>query len=293
MNISSSTKFTLLLLLSAALVGLSGTVMKFGYSEVTPLIFLIYRFFFAFLFLLLFLGSKILKSIKRSDLLPIAIISIFMAFGFIFFTIGLKYTTATNATFFYSLTVLMIPFLARLVNGSNYNKKIFIGISIAVVGMYLLIMNGGAFHLNIGDMLSLISALIFAFQVVFTGRFVSRINPMALSLVQLLMVVGIILIVAIISGENLSPASFPPMIWLIFIFTGIAGTAIFTLVQTMAQVYVRESTVGIVYAFIPMFTAFSAWFILGETLSFTGLIGCALITLGVILAGRLNKVKKP
>lgn len=291
MNISNSTKFTALLLLSAALTGVSGTVMKFGYSDVPPLIFLIYRFFFAFLFLFLIFRKEVLKNIRKSDLLPIGIISFFMAFGFIFFTIGLKYTTATNATFFYSLTVLMIPFLARLINGSKFNRKIFIGILIAVVGMYLLIMNGGTFQINIGDLLSLISALIFAFQVVFTGKFVSKINPMALSVVQMLMVMFITFIVSLLMGEDLSQTTYPPKIWLIFIFTGIAGTGVFTLVQTVAQVHIRESTVGMVYAFIPMFTAFSAWFILGETLSVTGLIGCGLITFGIILAGRLNKIE--
>jgi len=291
MNISNSTKFTALLLLSAALTGVSGTVMKFGYSDVPPLIFLIYRFFFAFLFLFLIFRKEVLKNIRKSDLLPIGIISFFMAFGFIFFTIGLKYTTATNATFFYSLTVLMIPFLASLINGSKFNRKIFIGILIAVVGMYLLIMNGGTFQINIGDLLSLISALIFAFQVVFTGKFVSKINPMALSVVQMLMVMFITFIVSLLMGEDLSQTTYPPKIWLIFIFTGIAGTGVFTLVQTVAQVHIRESTVGMVYAFIPMFTAFSAWFILGETLSVTGLIGCGLITFGIILAGRLNKIE--
>ena len=291
MNISNSTKFTALLLLSAALTGVSGTVMKFGYSDVPPLIFLIYRFFFAFLFLFLIFRKEVLKNIRKSDLLPIGIISFFMAFGFVFFTIGLKYTTATNATFFYSLTVLMIPFLARLINGSKFNRKIFIGILIAVAGMYLLIMNGGTFQINIGDLLSLISALIFAFQVVFTGKFVSKINPMALSVVQMLMVMVITFIVSLLMGEDLSQTTYPPKIWLIFIFTGIAGTGVFTLVQTVAQVHIRESTVGMVYAFIPMFTAFSAWFILGETLSVTGLIGCGLITFGIILAGRLNKIE--
>jgi len=290
MNISNSIKYTALLLLSAALTGISGTVMKFGYSEVPPLLFLIYRFFFAFVFLFLIFRKEVLKNIRKSDLMPIGIISFFMAFGFIFFTIGLKYTTATNATFFYSLTVLMIPFLARLINGSKFNRKILVGILIAIAGMYLLIMNGGTFQVNIGDFLSLISALIFAFQVVFTGKFVSKINPMALSVVQMLMVMIITFIVSLLMGEDLSQTSYPPRIWLIFIFTGIAGTGVFTLVQTVAQVHIRESTVGMVYAFIPMFTAFSAWFILGETLSVTGLVGCGLITFGIILAGRLNKI---
>ena len=292
MSISNSAKLTSLLLLSAALTGVSGTVMKFGYSDVPPLLFLIYRFFFAFAFLFLIYRKEVLKNIRKSDLLPIGIISFFMAFGFIFFTIGLKYTTATNATFFYSLTVFMIPFLARLINGSKFNRKIFIGILIAVVGMYLLIMNGGTFQVNIGDFLSLISALIFAFQVVFTGKFVSRINPMALSVVQMLMVMVITFIVSLLLGDPLPQTAYPPKIWLIFIFTGIAGTGVFTLVQTVAQVHVRESTVGMVYAFIPMFTAFSAWFILGESLSTTGLIGCGLITFGIILAGRLNKIEE-
>ncbi len=292
MNISNSIKYTALLLLSAALTGISGTVMKFAYSEVPPLPFLIYRFFFAFVFLFLIFRKEVLNNIRKSDIMPIGIISFFMAFGFIFFTIGLKYTTATNATFFYSLTVLMIPFLARLINGSKFNRKILIGILIAVAGMYLLIMNGGTFQINIGDFLSLISALIFAFQVVFTGKFVSKINPTALSVVQMLMVMIITFFVSLLMGEGLPQVSYPPRIWLIFIFTGIAGTGVFTLVQTVAQVHIRESTVGMVYAFIPMFTAFSAWFILGETLSATGLIGCGLITFGIILAGRLNKIEE-
>lgn len=289
MNVNNSMKYTALLLLSAALTGVSGSVMKFGYSDVPPLLFLTYRFLFGFVILVLVFRKNILKNFKRSDLRPIAVISFFMAFGFVLFTLGLKYTTATNATFFYSLTVLMIPFLAYLINGSKFNKEIFVGILIAVAGMYLLIMNEGTFQINLGDLLSLLSALVFAFHVVFTGKFVSRVNPMALSVIQLFMVMVFVFLVSILIGEELSPPVYPARVWFTFLFTGIAGTAVFTLVQTVAQIHVKESTVGMVYATIPMFTAFSAWFVLGETLSLTGKIGCGLITLGIILAARMNK----
>ena len=87
--------------------------------------------------------------------------------------IGLQYTTPSKNAFLTALNVVMVPFIAFLVLRKRIGWRGVLGACLSVVGVAVLSLNGNM-TLGLGDALSLLCAVGFAFQIFFTGLFVQR-----------------------------------------------------------------------------------------------------------------------
>lgn len=279
-----------LLLLASIFGGMTAALTKGAVEVVPPVLFASIRFGIAFAVLFLVQYRRILSEFKREDIRPILFISVFMAGGFILYNLSLLFTSATNACFFFSMSTLIIPFFAKWINGTKFRGGLLWGLAVTMAGMYFLVMDGGGFSMNKGDMLAVSSAVFFALQVVLTGRYAERIHPLVIADLQFLFVSILTLGVSLAMGESFRLVSYGIKEWGAILFAGILGTAMLYLVQTIAQMSLKESTVGMIYAFIPLFTAVTAWVCLGERLSAVGIAGGGLMIAGVILACRLNAI---
>jgi drug/metabolite transporter (DMT)-like permease len=170
-------KLAFLFLFLIMLCGINTPLTKSIMDVVPPVFNVGMRFLIAFAVMFALRPQKILRDPSRSDLLSIFVISIFMVLGYIFWNVSMLFTTATNATFFACTSVLFIPFLAKLINKTAYSRKVLAGIVITVVGMYFLVSNGASFEVNPGDLLALAASVMFALQVIYTGKYVERIDP--------------------------------------------------------------------------------------------------------------------
>lgn len=83
--------------------------------------------------------------------------------------IGLQYTTPSKNAFLTALNVVMVPFIAFLVLRKRIGWRGVLGACLSVVGVAVLSLNGNM-TLGLGDALSLLCAVGFAFQIFFTGR---------------------------------------------------------------------------------------------------------------------------
>lgn len=277
-------KLALLLLLLIMLSGINTPLTK-SIMEVVPPIFNVgLRFLIAFAVMFVLRPKKILRGVTRSDLVSIFIISIFMAFGYVLWNVSMLFTTATNATFFACTSVLFIPFLAKVINKTQYSHRVLVGIIITVVGMFLLISNGSAFVLNPGDLLALVASILFALQVIYTGKYVERIDPFMIASYQFLFVGVMAIGLSFVVQEDVGWGSFGGLEIAALLFAGILITAAMYYVQTIAQQKLSENTVGVLYSLIPLFGAIFSWIILGETLSPIGIAGGGMMILGVVLA---------
>lgn len=281
-------KLALLFLFLIMLCGINTPLTK-SIMEVVPPIFNVgVRFLIAFVAMFALRPKKILKDPTRSELLSIFIISIFMLLGYIFWNVSMLFTTATNATFFACTSVLFIPFLAKAINKTRYSHKVLAGIIITVIGMFFLLSNGAGFSLNPGDLLALAASLMFALQVIYTGKYVERIDPFLIAAYQFLFVGGIALGLSFLVREEIGWSSFGGLEIGALLFAGILITAGLYYVQTLAQQKLSENTVGVLYALLPLFAAVFSWMILGETLSPIGMAGGTMMVVGVALAAVYN-----
>jgi len=277
-------KLALLLLFLIMLCGINTPLTK-SIMEVVPPIFNVgVRFLIAFAVMFVLQPKKILREPTRSDLLSIFVISIFMVSGYIFWNVSMLFTTATNATFFACTSVLFIPFLAKAINKTGYSRKVLIGIVITIVGMYFLVSNGASFTVNPGDLLALLASVMFALQVIYTGKYVERIDPFLIASYQFLFVGVLAMGISFFVQEDIVWTSFGLLEIAALLFAGTLITAALYYVQTRAQQKLSEHTVGVLYALLPLFAAVFSWMILGETLSPIGIAGGAMMVAGVALA---------
>ena len=215
-------------------------------------------------------------------------VGFFFTIGFIFYNLAVAYTTVTNACFYYSISVLILPFLARIFNGTKFNSKIFVGIFITMVGMYFMMKTEEGLTLNTGDIFALCSAFFFALHVVFMSKYVLESDPVVITEGQFLLLSFISAIIAL-GIEPLEPVATAEIsIWINIIFSAMVGSVGLYLAQAYAQTGVNGITVGLIYALMPIFTMISAGVMLGEELTLHGKAGALLVVLGIIIAGRLN-----
>jgi drug/metabolite transporter (DMT)-like permease len=71
--------------------------------------------------------------------------------------------------------------------------------------------------------------------------------------------------------------------WLLFIFLGVVGEAIFYILQNIALVYTTSIDVGLIMNIFPVLTAMMGVWILGEEFNWQGVAGTALALAGVTL----------
>ncbi|WP_461215142.1 DMT family transporter [Lacticaseibacillus sp. GG6-2] len=85
-------------------------------------------------------------------------------------TIGLMYTTPANNAFLTAIYVVMIPFIVWLFFRQRPVRKAYVAIVICMIGMAFLT---GVFQhglsLHLGDLLTIVSALFYALQIVYFG----------------------------------------------------------------------------------------------------------------------------
>ena len=172
-------KYNIYMFIATIFFGMTYVLTKICLNYSTELHIISFRFLIAFIVSLIFLHKKIFP-VKRREFFDSLLLGGLLFLVFITMTIGVKYTTATNASFLISLSVIFIPFFSWIFNKEKLKKNIFVVIFIALIGIILLTLDKNL-QFHIGDILCLICAILFTFHVILTERIVKNNNPVALS----------------------------------------------------------------------------------------------------------------
>ncbi|MCR8923080.1 DMT family transporter [Dasania sp. GY-MA-18] len=235
------------------------------------------------------LWAKLNKSVLHHGIILGAVLFT----GFAAQTIGLQYTTASNAGFITGLNVILVPIIALLWLKQPQQWFVWLGVALAVVGTLLL--TGGLSGFGSGELLVLLCALMFAVHIVYTGVYVREVDPLALTQVQLITVTLLSLLAAayyeqesllalpehLISNANTEVGQ---TLWLALLLGGTVGTSLAYVAQTIGQKYLDAWRVGVIYATEPLFAALGGFWILSETLSSYAWLGAGFIIAGMLIA---------
>jgi drug/metabolite transporter (DMT)-like permease len=213
--------------------------------------------------------------------------------GYALQTVGLKYTTASNAAFITGLSVVLVPLLAAVGLRSLPSPEAIGGALLAAVGLGCLTIGDG-FALNVGDLLVLGCAFAFAGQIVLMGKYATRSSTYELVVGQMLAVALWSWVFTLIWEEPTFQAT--PRTWMAMAITGILASAVAFLIQAAMQRFTSPTRTGIIFATEPVFAALFAYFWLHESLSLRQLVGCILILSGMLfteLRGRGEDETRP
>ena len=271
-------KYNIYMFIATIFFGMTYVLTKICLNYSTEFHIISFRFLIAFIVSLIFLQKKIFP-IKIKEFIYSLILSIMLFLVFITMTIGVKYTTATNASFLISLSVIFIPFFSWIFNKEKPKKSIFIVLIIALIGIMLLTLDKNL-EFHIGDILCLICSLLFSFHVLITERFVKNNNPVALSVLQFAWVSLFSFLLQYPIENFVIPKN--KIFWLSMVLLGVFCTAFGYIVQTIAQKNLSSTVVGFILSLEPVFSGIFGYFFLNEYLSFQQYIGAFLLLISVI-----------
>lgn len=296
----------ILLVLIAFFWGSTFILVKLTIEVMPIFMFLTIRFFLAAMvtlpiFILRFSQTPI--SIKDHAIKG-SVIGATLWITFAFQTVGLVFTTATVAAFITGLSVIITPLLAIVLFQFRIQRNIIIGAILAFLGVSLL---SGILELDlsqsqgqwqlIGNVLIFICAIAIAFHILLTERHAPSIDPAGFLFFQLItatiLSMGTMVVTKQYEPAFFNPSNWDSVIWITVIVTVIFATVFAFLIQSYYQSkrIISGSRIAVIYAFEPVFAALTSFLILGESLSFLGLIGAALIFFAMIISSRRNEVK--
>lgn len=264
----------------AAVWGLTFVTVKNAIAILPPFSFNFYRFTLAVLIMLIFALPK-WKSVNRFTLGAGLTLGVFLFAGYSFQTVGLLFTTASNAGFITGLSVVMVPLIGIFLSRQLPGTGVIIGVVFATVGLAF-ISGGNIGGFNIGDILVLFCAVSFALHIVFVGNFASRHSTIWLVTIQ-------IATVAVLSGLGSlffesGANQFVPDVWPALIITALLATCLAFFLQNYMQRFTSPSHTAIIFTTEPVFAAVFAVLLLQETLYTQAYWGGALILAGMLLA---------
>lgn len=219
---------------------------------------------------------------------------------------GLKYTTPSNSSFITSIYVILLPFIAWLIFKKVPPLKIYLSILMCVLGMIFLtgiISTGFQFHM--GDFLTVLSAIFYAFQMTYYGYAThnARSQVIAFQLGFIQAICGVLYAFTIDYGK-LSQinwvAAMGPVIYL-----GVVATFAAQVLQVMSQKYTDTVTAGLVLMTESLFASLVSVIFHVEPLTQHLIIGGSLIIMATLIAQfdlrgvisryfiRQNGIKKP
>ena len=236
--------------------------------------------------LLLFKREQ-LKFLNWKLLIAGSLMGFWLFVGYATQTMGLMYTTSSNAGFITGLCVVLVPLLSIFLLKQLPGLNAVVGVLVATGGLYLLTMTNST-PLNLGDGLVFICAVSFALQIIVTGKYSSSHPSLLLTVVQIT-TVAVLSSISALLFEDWHKALQPNILLnrdviSALLVTSIFATALAFFAQTTFQKYTTSTRVALIFSLEPVFAAITAYFWGGERLSGSAVWGCLLIFFGMILS---------
>jgi drug/metabolite transporter (DMT)-like permease len=263
----------------AAVWGVTFPVVKDSVERVPPFEFLALRFVLAALVMTALFPRQI-RGLGREGRQAGSLAGLALFCGYVFQTVGLQYTRASNAGFVTGLFVVFAPIFAALFLRRVPGFGPVLGVVLATSGLALLSLTD---HLDVrkGDAIVLVAAISFAVQIVLLARFAPRHSPAGLTAVQMWIAAVLSCIGALIGGDLTAPDSY---VWMGVIVTALFASAAGFYIQTAAQRHIGPTRTAVILVSEPAFAGLFGFLLLDERLTGRGWAGAGLILIGMLIA---------
>lgn len=268
------------LLLVAFFWGGGFVAVKDAISSITPFYMLAIRFGVSGLLISMFCWKK-LKDIKKEDIKTGIFIGVFLFLAFSAQTIGAMYTTAGKQAFLTGVNVVIVPFLGWIFYRDRLDIYSVIASILCFVGIGFLTLKNGS-SINIGDILTLICAVLFAAHITLVGHHAKQIDTIVLTITQMLTTSVLALLCALIFEPF--PKAIPSNAYSSMAYMIVFSTMLGFSIQTIAQKYTTASHASLILCLESVFGSILAVIFLGDIFTPNMIVGCILILIGIIIA---------
>jgi drug/metabolite transporter (DMT)-like permease len=203
-------------------------------------------------------------------------------------TAGLAHTAASVSGFVTGLYVVVTPLLTALILRRRIPRLTWLAAVLATVGLGVLALRG--FALGYGELLTLVSAVIYAGHIVALGRFSAPETTLSLSLVQLIVITLVSAVAALWPTAGTGGGIQLPNNagdWLIVLYLALVASALTMVLQTWAQAHIEPSRAAVIMAMEPVWAAAFAVALGGEIITLRMIIG------GLAIVSAMYLVERP
>jgi drug/metabolite transporter (DMT)-like permease len=273
----------------ASVWGLTFVMVQDAIELLPTMAFLAYRFLPAALLVALVFRRR-LRELSPAGWRAGVVMGAFLTAGYVFQTLGLEETSASNAGFITGLFVVLTPLLAAVVLRERVSAPAWAAAAVAALGLYLLSGVGGELGLR-GDGLVLLCAICFAAHILATSRGVAGHDVGALLAVQL-GVGGLVgLAIAAPAGQLEAPEG--ATVWSALVVTSLVASALGYFVQSFAQRHAPPARTALILASEPAFAGLFGWLLAGDRLTAAGWAGAALIMTAIVAVELVPRFRPP
>lgn len=214
--------------------------------------------------------------------------------GLIFFLatnfqqIGIMYTSVGKAGFITACYIVIVPVLGIFLKKAC-GPAVWGAVALAVIGLYLLCMEGDGFSISRGDFLVLICAVLFSLHILAIDYFSPRVNGVKLSCIQFF-ICGILSAVFMLFTEKLVLADIFAA-WAPILYAGVMSCGVAYTLQIIGQKGMNPTLSSLILSLESSISVLAGWMILGQKLSQRQLLGCAVMFGAIVLAQLPDKPK--
>ena len=194
---------------------------------------------------------------------------------------ALAHMTAGKNAFLICMYVALVPVIL-LFMGEKSTLLVWLGVILAIIGMFLLCIKGDSLAFAWADWLALGTAAFSAVIIIITDRVVSRASALVLVLGECV-VCGILSMVIAFLRETVTweviHAAGPEILYM-----GILGTAAAFTLQAVGQREVEPAVTSIVISLESVFAVIFGFLFLHEVLTGRELLGCAFVFVATVIS---------
>lgn len=231
----------------------------------------------------LLLGYCLLKrkKINKKTVLPGILIGVFNGLGLLLQQYALATANVSKVSFISGLYIIFVPIFGIFILKQKPKKSFWFAVLIACIGMYFLCL-GESFVIETGDVITLLSTIMFALQIIFIHMYSKGVDIIAFCGVQQI-TVSLMCLPFMLAIEHPTLADFK-LILLPALYIMIGPGTIGQLLQNRYQKDVNASVASLIMSLESVFGAISGAIILDAHLTSVEVLGCILIFISIIIA---------
>ncbi|MND35583.1 EamA-like transporter family protein [compost metagenome] len=252
-----------------------------------PMFFVGLRFAAAALFVGV-VSARALPGLTFTELKAGMLIGVSIMLGYGLQTMGLQTISSSQSAFITALYVPFVPLLQWLVLGRRPGLMPSIGIGLAFIGLMLLAgPEGGSLHFSEGELVTLVSAVAIAGEIILISRYAGQVDVRRVTVVQLATASLLAFLMIVPTQERI-----PDFSWLLLASAVGLGamSAVIQVAMNWAQKSVSPTRATLIYAGEPVWAGIVGR-IAGERLPGVALLGGLLIVIAVVVSEL--KVRRP
>ena len=193
---------------------------------------------------------------------------------------GIQYTTVGKAGFITAFYIVLVPVLGLFVR-RRCPALVWAGVALALGGLWLLCMGGGAVSVGTGDLLVFIGAIMFSVHILVIDHYSPLADGVKLSCIQFF-VCGLLSALCMFLFEKPDLSA----IWDArgsILYAGAMSCGVAYTLQIVGQKGMNPTAASLILSLESVISVLAGWVLLRQALSVRELAGCALVFAAVLL----------